>query len=170
MRKLNPTNRAWLKGIHILFISVWTGAAFCMLLLQFATNPTSGDEMYATNSAIKLIDDFIVIPTAIGSLLTGLLISWLTPWGFFKWRWITLKWILTISVILFGTFALGPWLNGMTEISGAERAAALQNSTYTSYKQLLAAFSSPQILLLVGMVFLSVIKPWARKKKQAQEN
>ncbi len=169
MPKLNATARMWLKGIHIVFIGAWVGAATCMLLLHFVSRPTSGDEMYAINEALKLIDDFVIIPAAIGSLLTGLLISWLTPWGFFKWRWIVVKWALTISVMLFGTFALGPWVNGMAEISAAERWQALQNPTYLHYRQMLSIFSSPQFIVLLFMVIISVLKPWGRSKGNARQ-
>ena len=165
MIKLNPTSRAWLKSIHILLIGAWVGAACSMVLLQFVSHPKGGDELYAVNATLKQIDDFMVIPTAIGSLLTGLLLSFLTPWGFFKWRWITLKWVLTLGVILFGTFALGPWLNGMVDISATERLAALQNPTYNQYHQMMTLFSSPQVSLLLFMVIISGIKPWGRSKK-----
>lgn len=74
---------------------------------------------------MKIIDDFIIIPAALGSLITGLIISWFTNWGFFKFNWVTVKWIVTVSSILFDTFWLGPWLNGMAAISQAERLLAL---------------------------------------------
>ena len=167
MYKLSPKNRSWVKAAHVASMGAWVGASFSMNILILASSPSSGEGLYATNSALKLIDDFILIPSAIISLLTGLLISWLTPWGFFKWRWITLKWILTIGVILLGTFGLGPWVNGMTELSAADRLTVLQNPTYDNYRQMLRFFSSPILLMLITMVLVSVIKPWGRSKSEA---
>ena len=164
MYKLNPTTRAWLKGFHILCTSAWVGSCSCSLLIQSSIRPTGGAEIYATNSVLKLLDDSMIAPSAICSVLTGLLICWLTPWGFFKWHWVTLKWILSVGVILIGSLFVGPSLNGMTAISEAERSASLQNATYTSYSQMVTIFSILIVAGLVATAFLTALKPWGRKK------
>lgn len=167
MKKLSLKGRAWLKGFHIFFCCAWVGTALSMLLLGFVKGQTpNGDELYAFNASIKLLDDFIIIPAALGSLVTGLLICWLTNWGFFKFKWIVFKLISTIAQILFGTFWLGPWTNGATAISGAERAMALQNHTYAYFREMGNLFGSLQALLLIIVVFISVLKPWGKKQKE----
>ena len=75
-----------------------------MLIGLLKGHVPNGDELYAFNAAIKLLDDFIIIPAAMGSLITGILLCWLTNWGFFKFNWIIFKLISTIAQILFGTF------------------------------------------------------------------
>ncbi len=112
--------------------------------------------------ALKLIDDWVVIPSATGSLLSGLLISWLTPWGFFKWRWVTVKWVITVTVALFGGFCLGPWLNGMEEMAAAAPQLVLQNPAFLSSRQLMMVSVGPMLVLLLFMVFISVLKPWKK--------
>jgi len=99
------------------------------------------------------------------SLITGLLICWLTNWGFLKFKWIIFKWISTIAQILFGTFWLGPWTNGSTAISDAERSLAFQNLTYLNFREMSNYFGSIQVLLLIVVVFISVFKPWGGEKK-----
>jgi uncharacterized membrane protein len=162
MKKLGATGRAWLKGTHILFSASWVGAALCMLLLHFAFHPASGSDAHNVLVARKLIDDWVIIPSAVGTLISSLLIGWLTPWGFFKWRWVTVKWILTISVMLFGTFFLGPWLNAMESISASNPQAALQDPTFLGNWQLTSFALGPQVLLLLFMIFISVLKPWKK--------
>ncbi|MEI8306044.1 MAG: hypothetical protein WCF99_03150 [Chloroflexales bacterium] len=168
MKKLGVTSRAWLKGVHVLFTAAWVGAAMCMILIHFASRPTNGSEVHGALAALKLIDDWIIIPSAIGSMLSGLLISWLTPWGFFKWRWVTVKWIGTVAVMLFGTFFLGPWLNGMEAMSAANP-QALQDPAFLSSRQLMSLSIGPQLLLLLFMVLISVLKPW-KKSTRATES
>lgn len=164
MKKLGPKGRAWLKGFHLLFCCAWIGTALSMLLLGFLKGHTpNGDELYAVNASIKLLDDFIIIPAAFGSLITGLLICWLTNWGFFKFNWVIFKWISTISQMIFGTFWLGPWTNGAAAISSAERVMALQNQTYLYFKEMSNYFGSIQTLLLIAVVFISVLKPWGKR-------
>lgn len=163
MKRLGSAGRAWLKGFHIAFTAVWVGAAVCMILLHFFARPATGAETHAVLAALKLIDDWVIIPSAIGTLLTGLLISWLTPWGFFKWRWVTVKWVATIGVMLVGTFLLGPWLNGMEALTAARPQLALQDPTFLRNYQLTSLAIGPQVITLLFMVFISVIKPWKKK-------
>ncbi|OPX89877.1 MAG: hypothetical protein A4E53_01392 [Pelotomaculum sp. PtaB.Bin104] len=168
MKKIGITGRSWLKSFHIFFCCAWIGTGLSMLLLGFVKGYTpSGDELYAVNASIKLIDDFIIIPAALGSLFTGLLICWLTNWGFFKFNWIVVKWIITVAQILFGTFFLGKWVNGATAISNTERALALQNQTYLYFREMNNYFGSIQVLLLIVVVFISVFKPWGKKLKKS---
>lgn len=164
MRKLGQRGRGWLKGFHILLVCAWMGTAFSMMLISMLKGFTSkGDELYAYNLAIKLMDDYIIIPAAIGTLVTGLIFSLFTNWGFFKHKWITFKWIVTVSLILFGTFWLGPWTNGATAIADAERALALQNQTYIYNRNMANIFGSAQALILIVVIFISVFKPWKKK-------
>ncbi|WP_129677021.1 hypothetical protein [Candidatus Chloroploca sp. Khr17] len=166
MQYLSPPLRAWLKGFHILFASAWVGAALCMTILTFVGQPASGEALYAGLLALQMIDNWVIIPAAIGSLLTGLLISWRTPWGFFKWRWVTLKWIGTVAMILFGSFFLGPWLNGMVAIAAADPLVALQDPTFLRNQSAIALSVAPQVLLLLTLIFISVLKPWKRAAKR----
>ncbi len=168
MKKLGLKGRAWLKGFHIFFCCAWIGTALSIVLLGFVKSHTpNGDELYAFNASIKLIDDFIIIPAALGSLITGLLICWLTNWGFFKFKWIIVKWILTIAQILFGTFYLGKWTNGATAITDMERAMSLQNQNYLYFRDMSNYFGSAQAFLLIVVIFISVFKPWGVKKKES---
>lgn len=167
MKKLSLKGKNTLKGLHLFFTCIWVGGAVSLVLLNFLSRPASGDEIYATNAAIKLIDDFIIIPGALGSLFTGLLLCWLTPWGFFKFNWINVKWVVTILQILFGTFMLGPWVNGMEALSEAKRFLVLQDATYLHYKQMNLYFGLLQTLVLILVVFISVFKPWGKRGKES---
>lgn len=163
--KLGATGRAWLKGFHILFIATWVGAMVCFLLLHLFYRPASGAETHAVQAAFTRIDDWVIIPSAMGSLLTGLLISWLTPWGFFKWRWVTVKWIGTFAVIFAGSLMIGPRLNTMEALSAAEPLRVLQSSAFRNDHQVISIVLVPQVLLLLFMVIISVLKPWKDKTR-----
>ena len=164
MKKLGSTGRAWLKGFHILFTCAWIGAGICMFLLNFVARPNNGHDLYVVMTALKLIDDWAIIPSSVGSLFTGLLISWLTPWGFFKWRWVTVKWIITIAMTLFGFFYLSPWLNQMAAISTADPLGALQDETFLTNHWLLSLSGAPMFFAMLCLVFISVFKPWKQTR------
>ncbi|WP_347490771.1 DUF2269 family protein [Desulfoscipio sp. XC116] len=167
MKNLSLKGRAWLKSFHILFCCAWVGAALSIVLLGLVKGHVpNGDELYAVNASIKLVDDYIIIPAALGSLITGLLICWLTNWGFFKHKWIIVKLVMTVGQILFGTFFLGKWTNGAAAITDMERALSLQNQTYLYFREMSSYFGSAQAFLLIVLVFISVFKPWRVKKEK----
>lgn len=110
--KLNVKQKNWLLSVHVVSGSLWFGVALAMVLMAISNKKTTnGDELYAVNAMVKLLDDFVIIPMAILSAVTGTLLCWLTVWGFFKFYWVITKWLMTTVLIIFGTFWLGPWTN-----------------------------------------------------------
>ena len=157
----------WLKGFHLIAVSCWIGGAISMLSLYFLKQGvTDGGVLYGINRGIHQVDTaIVVIPGAIGSLITGLIYSLFTPWGFFRHNWLTFKWIVTLAAILFGTFFLGPWETAMMTISGKIGSAALTDAAYLYNQQMNVLFGSLQVLLLLITVFISIVKPWKSKKR-----
>ncbi|MGB3509837.1 MAG: hypothetical protein WBA93_11450, partial [Microcoleaceae cyanobacterium] len=121
------------------------------------------------NSVVKLLDDWIVIPAANTSLLTGALLCWLTVWGFLKFYWVITKWILTSTLIIFGTFWLGPWTNAMTAISDSERFQALSNPLFMFDTKGIIIGGSIQILSIIFIFIISFLKPWGRRDIKPKE-
>ncbi|MFC1669669.1 hypothetical protein ACFL20_04700 [Spirochaetota bacterium] len=166
MKKFGPAGNRYLKMIHIFFISLWVGGGFALVLLFYISNPGGGDEIYATYAAMKIIDDFIIIPGAMGNLITGLVYGIWTKWGFFKHWWVTVKWIMTVLQILFGTFFLGPWLNNNTALADLKRIAVLKNPDFLYNNSMTGIWGPVQVAMLLVMIIISVKKPWRKLKSQ----
>ena len=122
---------------------------------------------YAIANLCKQIDDQLIIPFAMLSLITGLALCAMTSWGFVKHWWVVVKGLMTVSFIVFGTVALGPWLNKSAEIAiaaGAHTPLTQQISTgdplYQRLSDLLSAGVPPQFFLLLFVVVISYVKPW----------
>lgn len=162
MKKLNTNQTRILKIAHILFFVMWAGGGITLVTLMFIARPSIPDDVYMKFRSMQVIDDLIIIPGALGSLATGLLYGIWTKWGFFRHRWLTIKWILTVSLILFGTFALGPWLNGNVEIAMKLRGGALSDSIFTANTSQIKLWGTVQVIFLLFMIAISVIKPWKR--------
>ncbi len=166
--RLGKSTRRCLLAVHILFAATWIGGVIGLLMLSLAfAHPASGSALIAIRRALVLLDYIIIIPAAFGSLGSGLLFCWLTNWGFAKYRWVMLKWAMTASMILFGTFFLGPWVDGSAARAKELSSAALSDPHYVDLALNVALFSAAQLALLVGLVFLSAFKPWGRRNKRA---
>jgi hypothetical protein len=74
------------------------------------------------------------------------------------------KWAITIIAILSGTFYLGPWENAMLEISGKLGISALSDHAYLYNEKMNFIFGMVQCSLLIFALFVSIFKPWKKKK------
>lgn len=164
MKKLSPKGQRVLKLLHLFFMSMWVGAAIIINVKQFFIDPHSDGELYGIMATLHFIDFFIIIPGAIGVLLTSVIYSIWTPWGWFKHKWITVKWLICIFSIVFGTYPLGPWLTEMTVMTKDQGLGALSNEVFLHHQRMLYIFGSMQGLLLLFAVYLSAIKPWKKRK------
>lgn len=171
MNKLTPKGLRWLKAFHLLAVCCWIGGAVSLISLYFLKSGiTRGEVLYGINSSIHHVDmNIVVIPGAIGSLLTGLVYSTCSHWGFFRHKWLTFKWIVTVSAIIFGTFFLGPWESAMMEISGKMGISALGDNAYLYNQKMNLMFGTLQVITLAVTVFISIFKPWRSGKATRTE-
>jgi uncharacterized membrane protein len=165
MKKLGPSGQKWLKSFHVLFGCSWAACGVSLTLMGLFIHPSEGSELYGVDMAKKFIDDVLVAPAATGCLITGVIYSLFTNWGWFKHRWITVKWCINIFGVIFGTFWLAGWLNTLPEISQVEGLTALSNSTYTHARTMNLIGGAFQNFSVIVAVFLSIFKPWKNKKK-----
>lgn len=116
--------------------------------------------------ATKMINNFVMLPGAIGSIITGFLFGLLTNWGFFKFRWITVKWILTLTAILIGAIWLGPWIGDLIKLSAKKGFIPSENPTFLLYEQKFLALHIFQTIIIMSMIYISVFKPWKSAAKK----
>ena len=167
--KLSLQQKNWVLAFHIGFAALWTGTVLSMFLISLRNNSTANaDILFALNSAINLLDDFIVIPAAIGSVVTASLLCWQTNYGFFKFYWVITKWILTTGLIVFGTFWLFPWGTTAEAIAQTEGLGAFNNSIYTFDAKGVLIGSVIQVAFLFVIIVISTLKPWGRRSARIQ--
>ena len=162
MKKLTPQAIKILKMFHLFFAFCWVISALVLCGLLFMTHPDSGDELYMCSLIVKIVDDYFIIPGAVGVLITGLIYSIGTNWGFFKHTWITVKWIMTILQVVFGTFVLGPFVDNNVILTDQLRDVALMDSVVLGNILTVQIWGTVQLSLLLFMVVISVQKPWRR--------
>jgi len=164
MKKLPVHGQKWLKGFHACFACMWVGAAITLTVKQVFIRPESGGELYGIMATMDFIDIWIIIPGAMGVLLTGLIYSIWTQYGWFKHKWIIVKWVICLYGVIFGTYPLGPWMSSLAQISKQQGMAALQDATYMHNQKMLLIFGTFQAATLVFAVFVTTLKPWRKKQ------
>ena len=166
MTQLGSKGLKRLKMIHLFCAVMWIGGAVALCMVLFLTDPENGSEAHMRSLVLKVIDDFIIIPGAVGNLLAGVIYGVWTKWGFFKQRWLTAKWILTVAQVLFGTFVLGPWVNANVKLAGELGDAVLIDPLFLHNVMMSKFWGSVQTACLLLYIVISVLKPW-KKTRQA---
>jgi hypothetical protein len=86
------------------------------------------------------------IPLSFLSLITGVVLGLTSKWGVLRYRWVTTKLLLNVSVILVGALVLGPQTAAMADDGSGSAAALVVGSVY-------------DVLALSLATGLSVFKP-----------
>lgn len=163
MKKLGTKGVKVLKASHLLSVMIWVVGVMAMAVINLI-EPQSGDELYMTLLVSRYIDDFLVIPGAILTIITAIIYGTSTNWGFFKHRWIIVKWIISMIVVVVGTFYFSPKLDRSLEITNQIRDGAFSNAEMISNSQISLIGAFAQAGVLIFLVIISVFKPWKKKK------
>jgi hypothetical protein len=94
---MRPRLRRFALAAHIALAVGWIGAVAGYIALDVAA-ATSQDAqtLRACYLAMGLIAWYVIVPLALASLLTGLLMSLGTRWGLFRHYWVMISLLLTI--------------------------------------------------------------------------
>src|SRR3990170_8498627 len=93
---MTPSLRKFALTVHLTFSVGWIGAVVAYLALVVAAM-TSQDAQPVRGAwiAMELTGWYVIVPLALGSLLTGLLMALGTKWGLFRYYWVLIAFVLT---------------------------------------------------------------------------
>lgn len=155
-----------LKTLHLLAVCFWVGGGMGQILLLSATQDAgSAGELFGILKSYRFINVIVTVYMgAYGSLFTGLAYSLCTNRGFFRHKWIIIKWVMTLTMMLCGSLFLSAWSTQMLESAVNVGLAALQTEEFQHLyeKHLLALIGF--MVLFVAATLLSVYKPWEREE------
>lgn len=138
----------WLKAFHLIFVIAWFAGLFYVFRLfvyhvKFKDKPDCVEGYRIMES--KLLD-FIMKPSAILTLATGIALVWMQP-AFLKQGWLHAKLLFVVSLILYHLLA---------EVT---RRRFAQNDYFLSEKACRFINEIPAVALLV-IVPLVILKPF----------
>ena len=164
---MSPRLRKLTLAVHLTFSVGWIGAVIAYLALGVAAVTT--DDLQAVRSAwigMEVIGWYAIVPLALSSLLTGLVMALGTKWGLFRHYWVVISFVLTV----FATTVLLLHMPTVTET--AEVARDADPATLESLGGDLFHPGVGLVLLLVVQV-LNIYKPpgltrYGWRKQQGQ--
>ena len=94
---MTPQFRKFALTTHVTFSVGWIGAVVAYLTLGVAAVTSQDTQtVRAAWTAMELIGWFALVPLALASLLTGLVMSLGTKWGLFRHYWTLISFVLTV--------------------------------------------------------------------------
>jgi hypothetical protein len=123
---MKPGLRKFALAAHLTFSVGWVGTVIAYLALGIAA--ATSDETATIRSAwtaMDLIGWYVIVPLALASLATGLVMALGTRWGLFRYYWVMISFVLTV----FATVVLllhMPSVTTTAEIAQEAEGAALQ--------------------------------------------
>ena len=168
---LSRRQRGLLVALHVGSGGAWLGTALCMTVVSLAAGP-AGDPaaLHAVNQVLERLDDPVMISSSLAATATGLLLSWRTSWGFFKFHWVIAKQILTFVVMLAAAIWLHGWIKQLATISAHARAGAPLEPAYALAHRDHVLGSLVAVAAIGAIVLISVLKPWGRRRPARTES
>lgn len=160
---IRKTGLKVLKGFHLMFVSLTLGGVGMVVYLYANLQYTSTGIAFAENTGILTfrIFEWIMNFSFGGLLLTGFIYGMFTHWGFFKYIWIFLKWILVgtifVVVIIWGY----PSVNGLAAVSDISP-GRVDLSHFEMFRKHSLWIVSLIMILMLGIVFISTLRPWGK--------
>lgn len=173
---MSPRLRKFALATHLTFSVGWIGAVVAYLVLgASAANSQASQALRTAWIAMDLTGWYAIVPLALASLLTGLVMALGTTWGLFRHYWVLISLVLTV----FATVVLLLHMPDVSVLADAAReanGAGLDRSGKHLYTRLAGGdLLHPGLGLAVLLVIqvLNVYKPagmtgYGRRKQDEQ--
>ncbi|MEU9457396.1 DUF2269 domain-containing protein [Streptomyces sp. NPDC048312] len=152
MKPLKRSARRSLLVAHVAVSVSWLGLTVGLLTLGIAAFST-GDPAtaQAATRAMKIFGDWLIVPIALFSLVSGLVLALRTPWGLARHRWVWTKFWLTLITVALSVFSLRPGIDEAAARGAVDIDLVVAPSVATATYLFVTA--------------MSVLKPWGPTRR-----
>jgi hypothetical protein len=169
MRKIGPKGMKWLKIIHVFLVVLFFGGILSSLALNLHIDFTEYDESYIGYKNLVIISDNIVRWGAIGTLLMSFTYGFFTNWGFFKHKWVGVKFVLYMIQTIVGIFVVDKLMVANMELLETQKELALSNPAFIQNHEIRQYAVYFQVVVTIFIFIISFLKPWKKKKLQSKQ-
>jgi hypothetical protein len=152
---MSPGLRKLVFAVHLTLSVGWVGAVAAYLALDI-TAATEGNAQTLRTAYLGMdrIARYVIVPLALASLLTGVIVSLGTKWGLFRHYWVLISLLLTTvaaAVLLSETRTISLYANVAADPATSDHHLRALGSTLPH--------SIGGIVVLVVILVLNVYKP-----------
>ena len=146
--------RQLMVTLHVLTTVGWMTMALAQTaLIMHAIGTSDKQTQRAALTMTQFLDEQVLEPAAVATAYTGLMLSALTSWGLFRFRWVAIKFAITVGGLYLGIWWLGHWLD--------EAVLANENGGIGPIKHSVV-WGCALIAAMAFAAWLAVAKPWGQ--------
>lgn len=161
---VKPLTRPVRRGALVIHVAVsvgWLGLTVGLLALGITAYTCDSAAMtQAAYRSMKVFGDWLVVPIALLTLISGVVLSLGTRWGLARYHWVWIKFWLTLVTVTASTFALRPTIDAAAD-SGIPHHSLVAAPVVASTAYFF-------------MTAISVLKPWGLtrwgEKRRGEKN
>lgn len=131
-----------------------------LVSIMLGVQPQGVEQMYAVAKDHLVIDKFFLIPGGIGIVLTALIYSIFTKWGFFKVKWVGVKWVLTVVLVLIGKIYMGVTIEKNMDYAAMMLTESLPVEPFLTNVRYVAIAGIVQLVGFAAILVLSVCQQY----------
>lgn len=156
--KLSRPARKGSLVVHVVASAGWLGLSLGLLALGI-TAATTGDPVIVESSvrAMKVFADWLLLPLAFLTFLSGMLLSLGTPWGLARHKWVYTKFWLSLATLTATAFVLRPAVNAA--VAAVAAGHPLPDTGDVLFGPIVSSSA------YVFMTVISVLKPWGPTRR-----
>jgi hypothetical protein len=163
-RMLPASKQRVLKVVHSLFAKVFGIGLIVLLALMIGRLGAGGSSREAGDQILVNILRYVVNPGLLGAVATSFIYALFTPWGFFRHRWIVVKWIILAAVLAVMIFGLAPTIIEIAAITDGGMLPASLVDEYRAAVRLGVLYCGIEVTLMIALSVASYFKPGKRRK------
>jgi hypothetical protein len=149
--------------LHVATSVGWLGLTFVLLVLGIVGLGTDDVWRYrGMYEAVGVLAGLLLIPIALLSLGTGLLLGLGSRWGLVRHRWVLTKLLINLAIVVGGVLFAGPRF-----AAAAQRVRDVVGDVVPEVAPVqiqIVTAAGAELALLTIAVALSVFKPWGRTR------
>ena len=151
--RLSPYARKAALVVHVV--------ATAIALNVHALTTSNVTALHGAYSFFDVVDRTIFPPLAVGTLVSGLVLSFGTIWDLFHYPWVMTKPLLTTALIATGIALVDRWTASALD-------ALADGADADAYALRLVGVSVAHIVMLIAATVLSIYKPWVLAPMERQ--
>ncbi|MEU6573527.1 DUF2269 domain-containing protein [Streptomyces sp. NPDC046805] len=106
-RRLSQKARKSMVVVHVVVSVSWLALMLCLLTLGTTALATdNADTLRIAYRAMEMLGGVLITPLSLLTLVSGIVLSLGTPWGLFRYYWVSTKFWLTLAATVASIFAL----------------------------------------------------------------
>ncbi|MEU6555190.1 DUF2269 domain-containing protein [Streptomyces sp. NPDC046915] len=162
--RLSQRARKSMVVVHVVVSVSWLALMLCLLTLgttALATN--NADTLRTAYRAMGMLGDVLIIPLSLLTLVSGVVLALGTPWGLFRYYWVSAKFWSTLAATVASVFALPARLHDAVGAVTRHPVGPISAMDLGFIRYNMVIVPAVALLLYLANVILSVFKPWGRR-------